>query len=144
MKDNLTWQLDMKEIVRKALIKQGGRNGPDTQTGAGSLSLINISHFNPLKSVKGYKSSVEVIVSFISHDLQFKQRAVNAKIKDIEDIITREIKLVDYEPIEVVESLNETTLQRIVAHVQNNRVQTSSQSVFECLALVKDPHNIRL
>ena len=56
----------MKEVIRLALMKQGGRNGPDSQLGAGSLSLINISHLNPLKSVKGYKSSVEVrrIINF--------------------------------------------------------------------------------
>lgn len=60
MKDNLSWKFDMKEVIRLALMKQGGRNGPDSQLGAGSLSVINISHLNPLKSVKGYKSSVEV------------------------------------------------------------------------------------
>jgi hypothetical protein len=30
MKDNLTWKFDMKEVIRLALMKQGGRNGPDS------------------------------------------------------------------------------------------------------------------
>jgi len=60
MKDNLNWKLDMTDIIRKALMKQGGRNAPDSSSGSNSHSLINISHLNPLKSIKGYKLSVEV------------------------------------------------------------------------------------
>ena len=145
MQDNLTWKLDMKDVIRKALMKQGGRNGPDSQLGAGSLSVINISHLNPLKSVKGYKSSVEVRSSSFNSLCQFKQKSVKAKLKDIEDIIIREIKLVDYEPLDILESLNEETLARVVSHVQKGAVvQTSAESVFECMALVKDPHNLKL
>jgi hypothetical protein len=58
MKKNITWQLDMKEIIRKALVKQGGRvSNADKQSGN---RQINISHLNPLKSVKGYKFSILV------------------------------------------------------------------------------------
>ena len=47
---------------------------------------------------------------------------MKAKLKDIEDIIIREIKLVDYEPLDILESLNEETLARVVSHVQKGAV----------------------
>jgi|LauGreDrversion4_2_1035121.scaffolds.fasta_scaffold640327_2 hypothetical protein len=46
-----------------------------------------------------------------------------AKIKDIEEIINREVKLIDYEPVEIFESLNEETLSRII-HQASVGVQT--------------------
>ena len=58
MENNLMWKLDMKDVIRKALMKQAGRIGNDDAQGGNRA--INISHLNPLKSVKGYKSSVEV------------------------------------------------------------------------------------
>jgi hypothetical protein len=39
-------------------------------------------------------------------------------LNDIEDIINREIKLVDFEPLDMIESLNEETLARVASHAQ--------------------------
>ncbi len=43
---------------------------------------------------------------------------MKSKLKDIEDIILRELKLLDYEPLDILESLNEDTLPRFVSHAQ--------------------------
>jgi hypothetical protein len=39
-------------------------------------------------------------------------------LNDIEDIINREIKLVDFEPLDMIESLNEETFDRVASHAQ--------------------------
>ena len=54
VRENQNWKFDMQEVIRKARMHAHTRNDP------GSGSELNLSHLNPLKCPRAYKSSIEV------------------------------------------------------------------------------------
>lgn len=78
------WVLDMSSIIKKAQV--GGSN--NRGGAAGSISTINISHLNPAKGSKSQKNAFE-----------FKKKMAQTKLAELQNLVSKNLKLIDYEPV---------------------------------------------
>eukprot|EP00347_Sterkiella_histriomuscorum_P022582 403337936 len=93
--DLQNWKLDMNEIIRKA--RKSNANG-----GIGDTSVeVNITHLNPQKSQTSQK-----------YQIDGRSREAMNKLSEIENILNKQMKLIDFQPIHI-DSLTDEHLQRI-------------------------------
>jgi len=121
------WKLDMKDIIRRAMLTSQKSGMGDGQ--------IDISHLNPLKSIKAYMAGV-------AH----KHSQARQKLMDLDQLVSREIKLVEYSPVRL-ESLTDEQIVRVSRNtaMKPHPLSTiSTTSVVETLATLKNPQNIKI